>query len=41
MNETQPVPLAEPSLVRLVWHTPQAEQLIADMARVSAPENIV
>jgi thymidylate synthase (FAD) len=35
MNETQPVPLAE-----LVWHTPNAEQLIADMARVSAPENI-
>jgi thymidylate synthase (FAD) len=35
MNETQPAPLA-----KLVWHTPAAEQLIADMARVSAPENI-
>jgi len=35
MNETQPVPLA-----KLVWHTPDAEQLIADMARVSAPENV-
>ena len=35
MNEAQPVPLAE-----LVWHTPDAEQLVADMARVSAPENI-
>lgn len=28
------------NLVKLVWHTPDAEQLIADMARVSAPENI-
>jgi len=35
MNETQPVPLA-----KLVWSTPDAEQLIADMARVSAPENV-
>jgi len=35
MNETQPVPLA-----KLVWHTPNSEQLIADMARVSAPENV-
>jgi len=35
MNETQPVPLA-----KLVWHTPRAEQLLADMARVSAPENV-
>jgi len=35
MNETQHVPL-----VKLVWATPMSEQLIADMARVSAPENI-
>jgi len=35
MNETQPVPL-----VKLVWATPMSEQLIADMARVSAPENV-
>lgn len=35
MNETQPVPLVD-----LKWATPDAEQLIADMARVSAPENI-
>jgi thymidylate synthase (FAD) len=27
------------SNVKLVWATPNAEQLIADMARVSAPEN--
>ena len=40
MNETQPAPLAEPRLVRHIWSTPDAEQLIADMARVSAPENI-
>lgn len=35
MNETPRAPLA-----KLVWFTPNAEQLIADMARVSAPENI-
>ena len=40
MNETSCAPLPEPSLVQLVWHTPDAEQLIADMARVSAPENV-
>lgn len=27
-------------LVKYVWSTPHAEQLVADMARVSAPENI-
>jgi thymidylate synthase (FAD) len=27
-------------LVKYIWATPDAEQLIADMARVSAPENI-
>ena len=27
-------------LVKYVWSTPNAEQLVADMARVSAPENI-
>jgi len=27
-------------LVKYVWATPNAEQLVADMARVSAPENI-
>lgn len=27
-------------LVKYVWSTPDAEQLVADMARVSAPENI-
>jgi len=35
MNETPPAPLVE-----LKWCTPDAEQLIADMARVSAPENV-
>jgi len=35
MNETYSVPLVE-----YVWHTPNAEQLVADMARVSAPENV-
>ena len=27
-------------LVKYIWSTPNAEQLVADMARVSAPENI-
>ncbi len=27
-------------LVKYVWSTPNAEQLVADMARVSAPENV-
>lgn len=27
-------------LVKYVWSTPDAEQLVADMARVSAPENV-
>lgn len=26
--------------VKLVWITPEAEQMVADMARVSAPENV-
>jgi thymidylate synthase (FAD) len=35
MNSQTPSPL-----VKYVWSTPNAEQLVADMARVSAPENI-
>ena len=35
MTEKMYVPL-----VKYVWSTPNAEQLVADMARVSAPENI-
>ena len=27
-------------LVKYIWATPNAEQLIADMARVSSPENV-
>ena len=35
MSESHNVPL-----VKYVWSTPNAEQLVADMARVSAPENV-
>jgi thymidylate synthase (FAD) len=35
MSSQEPTPL-----VKYVWSTPNAEQLVADMARVSAPENI-
>ena len=35
MNSQTPSPL-----VKYVWSTPDAEQLVADMARVSAPENV-
>ena len=35
MSENHNVPL-----VKYVWSTPNAEQLVADMARVSAPENV-
>ena len=35
MSNQEPTPL-----VKYVWSTPNAEQLVADMARVSAPENI-
>ena len=35
MSNQEPTPL-----VKYVWSTPNAEQLVADMARVSAPENM-
>jgi thymidylate synthase (FAD) len=35
MSSQEPTPL-----VKYVWSTPDAEQLVADMARVSAPENM-